>query len=41
MYDLPNLHIQRQREFANEHNKALAEYIRENVFQLLSCVVRF
>ena len=29
-----------QREFANEH-KALAEYIRENVFQLLSCVVRF
>ena len=28
------------REFANEH-KALAEYIRKNIFQLLSCVVRF
>ena len=28
------------RKFANEH-KALAEYIRKNVFQLLSRVVRF
>ena len=29
-----------QREFAKER-KALADYICKNVFQLLSCVVRF